>query len=102
MVAFYWLFLSGAVFLCGAFVCKIFVTGPAGADVCIIGEPGHRCLGENVARLVFFLSLFTFVANVFHIVFHAASMTETPLGEVPEIMEPFLLKTKYGRFSFFR
>lgn len=101
MILFYWVFLSGVVFLAGAFSSRIYVTGPANADSCMI-RGGKRSYGESAARSIFLIAVLAFAANGVHVVLHASIMTETPLNEVFSILSPFLTKTKYGRFSVFR
>ena len=101
MIFFYWLFLSAVIFVAGAFSAKLFVTGPSGADVCL--PYGRRkCLGDAASFIVFLAVLFALLANAVHLVFHAAVMTETPLGEVFSIIPIFLAKTKYGQFGVIR
>ena len=101
MVLSYWLFLTGAIFIAGAFIARMIVTAPAGAELCVPGTM-RRCLGETAFRMVLWAALATFVVSLVHAVFHAAVMTETPLNEVLSIMTVFLTKTKYGRFTLLR
>jgi len=101
MIASYWLFLTGAVFIAGSFIARIIVTSPSGAELCVPGKK-RRCLGEAAGRMVLWAALATFVVSLVHAVFHAAVMTETPLNEVFSIMTVFLTKTKYGRFTLLR
>jgi putative copper resistance protein D len=101
MILFYWVFLSGAVFLAGAFISRIFITGPSGADVCEIGG-ARRYLGESAARHIFRIAIIVFVVNAIHLTLHASIMTETPLNEVFSILTIFLTKTKYGRLTLIR
>ena len=101
MILFYWLFLSGVIFLAGAFTSRIFVTGPSGAEVCLPGG-GNKCLGETVTKYIFLVSVFTLLANAVHFILHCAIMTETPLKDVFSILPAFLTKTKYGRFTILR
>ncbi|RMG74069.1 MAG: hypothetical protein D6710_02155 [Nitrospirae bacterium] len=101
MVIFYWLFLSGSVFLAGSFIIKQLVTAPSGADFCIVKERG-RCFGEVSLSIIFFVSLLTFLLNIVHLYFHASVMTETPLQETASVFSVFLAKTKYGRLGLFR
>lgn len=101
MILFYWFFLTGAVFLTGAFSKRFFVTGPSNADICMI-EGRKRSFGESAVRSIFLIAVITFFANIVHLIFHASIMTETPLKEVFSILSPFLTKTKYGRFTVLR
>ena len=101
MVLFYWGFLTGVVFLAGAFLARQLVTGPSGADVCMARDRG-RCFGEISISVIFLISLLTFVLNLIHLYLHASVMTDTPLRETGSIMHIFLLKTKYGRLGLLR
>ncbi|HDO35019.1 MAG TPA: hypothetical protein ENH07_01805 [Nitrospirae bacterium] len=101
MVLSYWLFLTGVIFLAGALFSRFIVTGPSGADVCVI-EGGKRCFGETASVVIFLSALFTFVFNLIHLVFHASVMTETPLTGVFPILPIFLVKTKYGQLILIR
>ncbi len=101
MVFFYWLFLTGSVFLAGSFIIKQLVTAPSGADVCMIKDRG-RCFGEISLSVIFTISLLTFIVNAIHLYFHAAVMTDTPLKETSSILFIFLTKTKYGRLGLLR
>jgi len=101
MVLSYWLFLTGAMFIAGAFITRMIVTSPSGAEACIPGEK-RICFGETACKMVLWASLATFILSLVHAVFHAAVMTETPLNEVLSIMTTFLMKTKYGRFTLLR
>jgi len=98
MIALYWLYLTGVVFLSGAFSSRIMVTGPSGADVCV-PSGARRCLGETAARFTFTVAIATATAHVLHLVMHASIMTETTLPNVLSILWPFLTKTRYGRFA---
>jgi putative copper export protein len=101
MIILYWLFLSGVIFLEGAFASRIYVTGPSSAEVSpLAGE--KRSLCETVARYILLISVFTLLANAVHFVLHCAIMTETPLKEVFSILPSFITKTKYGRFTILR
>ncbi|MEW6109699.1 MAG: CopD family protein [Nitrospirota bacterium] len=101
MLLFYWLFLSGTVFVAGAFSARIFVTGPSGADICV--HPGAKsCFGELAARTIFVAALITFVVNAAHLILHVSVVTEAPLKEVFQAVPAFLLKTKYGRLTILR
>lgn len=101
MILSYWVFLSGALFTAGAFVCRVLVTGPAGADICI-SSAGGKCLGDSAASAILAGSLIVFVINMVHLVLHCAVMTETPLSEVFSVLPTFITKTKYGRLSILR
>ncbi len=101
MIFFYWLFLSAVIFVAGAFSARLFVTGPSGADVCFpYGK--KKCLGDTAGLIMFLSTLFAFIVNAAHLVFHASVMTETPLSEVSSIIPVFLTKTKYGQFTLIR
>jgi len=101
MVLFYWLFLSGVIFLAGAYISRVYVTGPSGAEAC---SPGGRnkCFGETVTKYIFLISILTLFANAIHFILHCAVMTETPLKEVFSILPTFITKTKYGKFAILR
>ncbi len=101
MIALYWIFLVGAVFLTGSFSIRYLITGPAGADVCI-PQGKRKCLGEQASLYIFIIALVAFTANAAHLVLHASVITETPLNEIASIIVPFLLKTKYGKFTLWR
>lgn len=98
MIIFYWLFLTGVVFVSGAFAARIIVTGPTGAEV-FIPAGKKRCLGESAARFIFLVALLTFFMDAGHFILHCSVMTETPLNEVFSILPAFLIKTKYGKFT---
>jgi putative copper resistance protein D len=101
MLLFYWLSLSSVVFLLGAFTSRILITAPSGADVCFPAGK-KECFGETAARYIFLISLFAFISNAVHFIFHCSVMTETPLNEVFSILPTFIAKTKYGRFTILR
>lgn len=101
MILFYWFFLSGVVFVAGAFLCRVYITGPSGADVCIPSSQ-RRCLGDEAALIIFSIALLVFFINLAHVVLHCAVMTETPLGEVFSVLPTFITKTKYGKLSILR
>jgi putative copper resistance protein D len=101
MIIFYWLFISGVVVITGSFAMRAAVTGPSGSDVCI-ADGRKRCFGETAARSIFIISAITLIVNAVHFIFHCSVMTETPLSEVFSILYPFLVKTKYGRFTIVR
>lgn len=101
MILFYWMFLSGVVFVTGAFASRAYVTGPSGVDVCMPAGSG-RCYGESASRVILTVSLVTLFVNVIHFILHCSVMTETPLQEVFSILPAFITKTKYGRFTILR
>ncbi len=101
MIIFYWLFLAGVVFLAGAFVSRIYVTGPSGAEVCSL-RGRNRSLGETAIRYILIISILSLLANAVHFILHCSIMTETPLREVFSILPTFLTKTKYGKFTILR
>jgi putative copper export protein len=101
MILFYWLFLSGVIFLAGAYVSRVYVTGPSGAEVCFPGGM-NKCFGETVVKYIFLISVLTLLANAIHFILHCAIMTDTPLKEVFSILPTFITKTKYGRFTILR
>jgi putative copper resistance protein D len=101
MIGSYWVFTSGAVFITGALILKILITGPSGADSCIHSST-NRPLGESSITLLFSIAIITLLFNVIHVIVHCSIMTETPLAEVFSILPLFLLKTKYGIFSLTR
>jgi putative copper resistance protein D len=101
MILFYWLFLSGVIFLAGAYASRVYVTGPSGAEVCFPGGR-NKCFGETVAKYIFLISVLSLFANAVHFVMHCAIMTETSLKEVFSILPTFITKTKYGRFTILR
>jgi putative copper export protein len=101
MISFYWLFLSGTVFITGALVLKILITIPSGADACV--QTGkNKTIGECTIPVIFFISLITLIFNIAHVILHCSVITETPLQEVFSVIPLFLLKTKYGMFSVMR
>ena len=101
MILFYWLFLSGVIFLAGAYASRVYVTGPSGAEVCLPGSR-NKCLGDTVTKYFFLISVLTLLFNAIHFVLHCSIMTETPLDEVFSILPAFLTKTKYGKFTILR
>ncbi len=101
MISFYWLFLSGTVFIAGALALKTLVAVPSGADACVqTGE--NKTVGECTIPVIFFISLITLIFNIAHVILHCSVITETPLLEVFSILPLFLLKTKYGIYSLMR
>jgi putative copper resistance protein D len=101
MVFFYWLFLSGVVFVAGAFVTRMFVTLPSGADFCMPAGR-NKCLGESSAGVVLAVSVFALVAHSIHFVLHCSVVTEIPLSEVLPVLPVFATKTKFGRLALVR
>jgi putative copper resistance protein D len=101
MILFYWLFLSGVIFLAGAYTSRIYVTGPSGAEASFPGGR-NKCFGETVTKYIFLISVLTLFANAIHFILHCAVMTETPLKEVFSILPTFIIKTKYGKFTILR
>ena len=101
MILFYWLFLSGVIFLAGAFVSRVYVTGPSGAEVCSLAGK-KKSLGQTAVQYIFLISVLTLLVNAVHFILHCSVMTETPLREVFSILPTFLAKTKYGRFTILR
>jgi putative copper resistance protein D len=101
MILFYWLFLSGVVFLAGAYTSRVYVTGPSGLEVCFPGGR-NKSFGEVVTKYIFLVAVLAILANAIHFILHCAVMTETPLNEVFSILPTFLTKTKYGRFTILR
>jgi putative copper export protein len=101
MILFNWLFLTGVIFLAGAYVSRIYVTGPSGAEVSFPGGK-NKCFGEIVTKYIFLISVLTLLANTIHFVLHCSIITETPLKEVFPILPVFITKTKYGRFTILR
>ena len=101
MILFYWLFLSGVIFLAGAYTSRVYVTGPSGVEVCFPGGR-NKCFGEIVTKYIFLVAVLTILANAVHFVLHCAVMTETPLNEVFSILPTFITKTKYGKFAILR
>ena len=101
MILFSWVFLSGVIFLAGAFTSRLYVTGPSGVEACFPGSR-NKCLGETVAKYIFLIAVLTLLANAIHFILHCAVMTDTPLQEVFSILPTFLTKTKYGRFTIVR
>jgi putative copper export protein len=101
MLLFYWIFLSCVFFIAGAYASRAFVTGPAGADVCYL--PGEKkCLGETSARIIFLVSIIALIAEALYLVLQASIVSDTPLKEIYPVILPFLLETRYGRFSVLR
>jgi putative copper export protein len=101
MITFYWLFLSGTVFIAGALALKILIAIPSGADACV-QTGGNKTIGECTIPVIFFISLITLIFNIAHVILHCSVITETPLLEVFSILPLFLLKTKYGIYSLIR
>ena len=101
MILFSWVFLSGVIFLAGAYTSRLYVTGPSGAEACFPGGR-NKCFGETVAKYIFLIAVLTLLANAVHFVLHCAIMTDTSLKEVFSILPTFLTKTKYGRFTIIR
>ena len=101
MILFYWLFLSGVVFLAGAYTSRVYVTGPSGLEVCFPGGR-NKSFGEVVTKYIFLVAVLAILANAIHFILHCSIMTETPLNEVFSILPTFLTKTKYGRFTILR
>ena len=101
MISFYWLFLSGTVFITGTLALKILIAIPSGADACV--QTGkNKTIGECTIPVIFFISLITLIFNIAHVILHCSVITETPLQEVFSVLPLFLLKTKYGMFSLMR
>lgn len=101
MIFFYWIFLSGTVFIVGALIARIFITSPSGSDICIPSK-GKKCLGDSAILAIFTVSVVTLTVNIVHLILHCSVMTMTPLKEVFSILPLFLLKTKYGMISLIR
>ena len=101
MIIFYWLFLSGVIFLAGAFVSRVYVTGPSGAEACF-PYGTKKSLGKTAVQYIFLISVLTLLANAVHFVLHCSIMTETSLKEVFSVLPAFITKTKYGRFTILR
>ncbi len=101
MILFYWLFLSGVIFLAGAYGSRVYVTGPSGAEIAVTGGTA-TFLGQTVTRYILLISILTLLVNAVHFVLHCAVMTETPLREIFSILPAFITKTKYGRFTIVR
>jgi putative copper resistance protein D len=101
MIIFYWLFLSGVIFLAGAFVSRVYVTGPSGAEACF-PDGTKKSLGKTAVQYILLISVLTLLANAVHFVLHCSIMTETSLKEVFSILPAFITKTKYGRFTILR
>ena len=101
MILFYWIFLSCVFFITGAYASRVLITGPSGADVCYL--PGkQKCLGETSAQMIFLISIFALIVNALYLLLQASIISDTPLNEVYSVIIPFLLETRYGRFSVFR
>ncbi len=101
MLLFYWIFLSCVFFMTGAYASRVLITDPSGADVCYL--PGkQKCLGETSARMIFLVSIIALIADALYLLLQASIVSDTPLKEVYSVMIPFLLETRYGRFSVFR
>jgi putative copper export protein len=101
MLLFYWIFLSSVFFITGAYASRVLVTDPAGADVCYL--PGEKkCLGETSARMIFLVSIIALIAEALYLILQASVVSDTPLGEIYPVLLPFLLETRYGRFSVLR
>jgi len=101
MILFYWFFLSGVIFLAGAYTSRLYVTGPSGVEACFPGNR-NKCFGETVAKYIFLIAVLTLFANSIHFILHCAVMTDTSLKEVFSILPTFITKTKYGRFTILR
>ena len=101
MILFYWIFLSGIIFLAGAYVSRIYITGPTGAEFCYSSNRNRR-FAVSIVRNLFLVAVLAFLANAIHFVLHCSVMTETPLKEVFSILPVFITKTKYGRFAILR
>jgi putative copper resistance protein D len=101
MILFYWVFLSGVIFLAGAYTSRLYVTGPSGVEACFPGGR-NKCFGETVAKYIFLIAVLTLFANSIHFILHCAVMTDTSLKEVFSILPTFITKTKYGRFTILR
>jgi putative copper export protein len=98
---FYWIFLSCVFFITGAYASRVLVTDPSGADICYL--PGkQKCLGETSARMIFLGSIIALIANALYLLLQASVISDTPLKEVYSVIIPFLLETRYGRFSVLR
>jgi copper transport protein len=101
MLLFYWIFLSCVFFITGAFASRVLITDPSGADVCYL--PGkQKCLGETSAQMILFIAIIALIANALSLLLQASIISDAPLKEVYSVIIPFLLKTRYGRFSVFR
>jgi putative copper export protein len=101
LIFFYWIFLSSVFFITGAFGSRVLITDPSGADVCYL--PGRQeCLGETSARMIFLVSIIALFANALFLLLQASLVSDTPLEEAYSVIVPFLLETRYGRFSVFR
>jgi putative copper export protein len=101
MLLFYWIFLSCVFFITGAYASRVLVTDPSGADVCYLPGKG-KCLGETSARMIFLVSIIALIAEALYLLLQASIISDTPLKEVYSVIIPFLLETRYGRFSVFR
>jgi putative copper export protein len=101
MISSYWIFLSGMVFLAGAFTSRMYVTIPSGAYACIPGS-NKKCLGKLAIQFIFVVAICTLLSNIVHLILHCSVMTGTPLKEVFSILPLFITKTKYGIFSLMR
>ena len=101
MILFYWVFLSCVFFITGAYASRVLITDPSGADVCYL--PGkQKCLGETSAQMIFRISIIALIANALYLLLQASIISDTPLKEVYSVIIPFLLETRYGRFSVLR
>lgn len=101
MILFYWIFLSCVFFIAGAYASRVFVTDPSGADVCYL--PGkQQCLGETSAHTIFLVSILALIADALYLILQASVISDTPLKGVYSVIIPFLLETRYGRFSVIR
>jgi hypothetical protein len=85
MIIFYWLFLSGVIFLAGAFVSRVYVTGPSGAEACF-PYGTKKSLGKTAVQYIFLISVLTLLANAVHFVLHC-SITGLPSSEQPSSQE---------------
>ncbi len=101
MIGSYWIFLSGTIYLAGAFTARHFITGPSGAAMCLNPEK-NMAYGTSAVPVILIVAICTLIANILHMIMHCSVMTETPLTEVWGVLPLFLLKTKYGMFSLMR
>ncbi|MEJ2697305.1 MAG: CopD family protein [Candidatus Sulfobium sp.] len=101
MILFYWIFLSCIFFIAGSYASRVLVTDPSGADVCYL--PGKRqCLGETSAHTIFLVSILALIADALYLILQASVISDTPLKGVYSVIIPFLLETRYGKFSVIR
>ncbi len=101
MIFSYWLFLSGTVFIAGAFASRALITMPSGAALCLI-EGKRKSFGESASLVIFIFSILTLIINGVHLFFHVSVITETALNETVSVIYPFLTKTRYGIFGLLR